>query len=224
MSGDGGGKFVALTDDLHDYVVRIGSREDAALARVRATTAELGGEAVMQVSPDEGALLTVLAKLVGARRAIELGTFTGYSAICIARGLAEGGTLVACELDSDRAATARGNFAAAGVGERIDLRVGPAQETLDALEGEGGEPFDLAFVDADKTGYPDYYESCLRLLRPGGLIVIDNVLRGGDVIDPPADDAGTRAIAALNERIAGDERVDVAMLTVADGVGLARKR
>lgn len=224
MSGDAGGKFVALTPELHDYLVRIGSREDEALVRVRETTAELGSVAQMQISPDQGALMTMLARLVGARRALELGTFTGYSAICIARGLAEDGELVACELDADRAATARGNFAAAGVGGRIDVRVGPAQETLDALEAEGGPAFDLAFVDADKTGYPGYFESCLRLVRPGGLIVVDNVLRGGDVLDPPAGDEGTRAIAELNERIAADERVDVAVLGIADGISLVRKR
>lgn len=220
----GGGKYTALSDELHDYIVAYGAREDAALARVRETTAELGDVAVMQISPDQGALMTMLARLVGAARAIELGTFTGYSAICIARGLAPGGVLVACELDPERAETARANFAAAGVGERIEIRVGPAQATLDAILGEGAEPFDLAFIDADKTGYPGYYESCLELLRPGGLIVLDNVLRDGTVLDPAADDESARAIAELNERIAVDDRVDVAMLAVADGITLARKR
>ena len=143
------------------------------------TRARFPDDAGMQISHDEGQLLTMLARLAGASYAVEVGVFTGYSAICIARGLAEDGELIACELDPERAATARGNFAAAGVGELIDVRVGPAQETLDALEAEAGEPFDIAFIDADKTGYPDYYESCLRLLRPGGLIVVDNVLRDG---------------------------------------------
>jgi predicted O-methyltransferase YrrM len=168
--------------------------------------------------------MTLLTKLLGARRALELGTFTGYSAICVARGLAEGGLLVACELDPDRAAIAATNSAAAGDAERVEMRVGAAGETLEALEEEGGEPFDLAFIDADKEGYPGYYESCLRLLRPGGLIVIDNVLRGGDVLAPEDAGEGTRVIAALNERIAGDERVDVAMLGIADGITLALKR
>jgi predicted O-methyltransferase YrrM len=221
---DAGGKFVALTGDLHNYIVRVGSREDAALAGVRESTEALGDIAVMQISPDQGAFMTLLAKLLGARRALELGTFTGYSAICIARGLAEGGRLIACELDPERAETARGNFAAAGVTERVEVRVGAAQETLDALEAEGGEPFDLAFIDADKEGYPGYYESCLRLLRPGGLIVIDNVLRGGDVLAPAEASEGTRVIAELNERIAGDEQVDLAMLGIADGITLALKR
>jgi len=217
-----GGKFTALTDELHDYVVRHGAREDAALAGVRERTAELGDISVMQISPDQGAFLTLLARLIGARRALELGTFTGYSAICIARGLAEGGELVACELDPERAEAARANFESAGVAERVDVRVGPAAETLEELRG--GEPFDLAFIDADKTGYAGYYEACLDLLRSGGLIVLDNVLRGGEVLSPGGGDEGTRVIAELNERIHADERVEIAMLGVADGITFARKR
>ncbi len=162
--------------------------------------------------------------MIGARRGIELGTFTGYSAICIARGLVADGLLIACEVDAERAETARANFADAGVEERIEIRVGRAAETLASLQAEGAEPFDLAFVDADKVGYPGYYEACLELLRPGGLIVLDNVLRGGDVLAPAADDESARVIADLNERIATDERVDVAMLAVADGITLALKR
>lgn len=211
--------------------MRSGAREDEALRHVRETTAALGDVAEMQISPDQGAFMTLLARMIGAQRALELGTFTGYSAICVARGLTPGGLLVACELDPERAATASANFERAGVAERIEIRVGPAAETLDALIHEGGEPFDLAFIDADKVGYPGYYESCLVLLRPGGLIVIDNVLRGGGVLDPFSTDLersdgdeGTRAIVELNERIAGDERVDIAMLAVADGITLALKR
>ena len=217
-------KFIALTPELHDYVVRHGAREDEALAGVRERTAALGDIAVMQISPDQGALMTMLTRLAGAERALELGTFTGYSAICIARGLAPGGTLFACELDPDRAATAEANFAAAGVADRIEVLLGPAGETLERLIGAGSEPFDLAFIDADKVGYPDYYEACLELLRPGGLIILDNMLRGGDVLDPAPEDESAQVIVALNERIAGDERVDVAMLAVADGITLARKR
>jgi predicted O-methyltransferase YrrM len=224
LSEQSHGKFTRIDDDIYRYVVAHGAREDAALARVRETTAELGDVAVMQVSPDEGALLTMLARLSGARRALELGTFTGYSAICIARGLAGDGKLIACELDEDRAATARGNFAAAGVGDLIDVRVGPAQETLDALEADGAGGFDFVFIDADKTGYAGYYESSLRLLRPGGLIAIDNTLRAGGVLEAEPEDEGTRVVAELNDAIARDERVDVAMLTVADGVTLVRKR
>jgi len=217
-------KFIALTPELHEYVVAHGAREDEALAAVRESTAELGDIAVMQISPDQGALMTMLTGLLGARRALELGTFTGYSAICIARGLASGGGLIACELDPERAATARSNFELAGVAESIELRLGPASETLDGLLAEGGEPFDIAFIDADKTGYPGYYEQCLELLRPGGLIVLDNMLRDGTVLDPEPDDESAKVIAALNDAIEADERVDVAMLAVADGITLARKR
>jgi caffeoyl-CoA O-methyltransferase len=224
LSEQAGGKYTRLDDEIYRYVVAHGAREDAALSRVRETTAELGDVAVMQISPDEGAMLTMLARLLGARRALELGTFTGYSAICIARGLAGGGTLLACEIDEDRAATARGNFAAAGVADRIEVRVGPAQATLDALEDEDAQPFDLVFIDADKTGYGGYYESSLRLLRPGGLIVIDNTLRDGRVLADAPEDEGTRVVGELNDAIARDERVDISMLTVADGVTLVRKR
>ncbi|MFN8112075.1 MAG: class I SAM-dependent methyltransferase [Solirubrobacterales bacterium] len=217
-------KFIALTPELHDYVVRNGAREDAPLAAVRESTAALGDIAVMQISPDQGALMTMLARLTGATRAIELGTFTGYSAICIARGLADGGRLTACELEPERAEAARANFEAAGVADRIDIAVGPASESLARLCGSEAGTYDFAFVDADKTGYPGYYESCLTLLRPGGLIVLDNVLRGGTVLAPAEDDEGGRVIADLNEQIAADDRVDVAMLAVADGITLARKR
>ena len=218
------GKYLTLDDDLYAYVVALGTREDEALTRVRRETAALGDVAVMQISPDQGALLTMLARLLGASRALELGTFTGYSAICIARGLGEGGVLVACELDPERAEAARANFGVAGVEERIEIRVGPALDTLEALAEEGAEPFDLAFIDADKQSYDAYYEHSLALLRPGGLIVIDNTLRGGDVLAEEPENPGTRVVRDLNERIAGDERVDVSMLAVADGITLVRKR
>jgi predicted O-methyltransferase YrrM len=221
---DCGGKFTALTGELHQYIVRHGSREDAALADLRERTAALGSISAMQISPDQGALLKLLTRLTGGNRALELGTFTGYSAICIARGLSRGGTLVACELDSERAEEAKRNFAEAGVEDRIEVRVGPATDTLAELRSEGGEPFDLAFIDADKESYPGYYESCLGLVRTGGLIVIDNTLMGGEVLDPPADREGSKAVAELNARIQADDRVEIAMLGVADGITLAQKR
>lgn len=214
-------KYLDLTDELYGYLVEQGSREDEVLARVREETEALGEVSIMQIAPDQGALMTILTRLTGARRAIEIGTFTGYSAICIARGLPEGGLLVASELDAGRARTAEANFELAGVSERIDLRVGPADETLDSLSGSG--PFDLAFIDADKTGYPRYYEGCLRLLREGGLILLDNVLQGGRVLEPGEEESAI-AIDGLNRRIREDERVDVAMIGVADGITLARKR
>jgi predicted O-methyltransferase YrrM len=218
------GKYLRLDDQIYAYVVALGAREDEALARIRRETAELGDIAVMQISPDQGALMTMLARLIGARRAIELGTFTGYSAVCIARGLGAGGVLVACELDPERAETARANLELAGVGDVVEIRVGPALDTLSALADDGSEPFDLAFIDADKEGYDAYYEHCLGLLRPGGVIVVDNVLRGGDVLAEDPGNAGTRVVRELNERIAADDRVDITMLTIADGITLARKR
>ncbi len=216
-------KFTELNDRLHDYIVERGAREDPALAAVREETAALGEIAVMQIAPDQGALMTMLARLLGAERAIEVGTFTGYSAICIARGLREGGRLVCCELEPERAEAAQRNFERAGVAERIEVRVGPAGETLEALEAEAGEPFDLAFIDADKTGYDGYYERCLRLLRPGGLIVLDNVLQDGRVLDPGENESAL-AIDALNAKVRDDERVEIAMVGVADGLTLALKK
>lgn len=216
-------RYTPLTPELYEYVVRHGAREDEALREVRERTAALGDISVMQISPEQGAFLTLLARVLGARGAIELGTFTGYSAICIARGLTDGGRLIACELDPDRAATAEENFAMAGVGERIEMRVGPALETLTDLVASPAEPLDLAFVDADKDNNFAYFEACLELLRPGGLVVVDNVLRDGLVLDPGAD-ATAAAVAEFNERVHADERVDIAMITVADGITLARKR
>ena len=216
-------RFTPLTDELHDYMVARGAREDGALAQVREETAALGDVAIMQIAPDQGALMTLLTRMLGARRALEIGTFTGYSAICIARGLDTDGLLVACELDPERARNATENFALAGVADRVDLRVGPASETLAELEAEGAEPFDLAFIDADKVGYADYYESCLELVRPGGLIILDNVLQDGRVLDPEGDESA-EAIDRLNAKIRDDERVEIAMIGVADGLTLALKR
>jgi caffeoyl-CoA O-methyltransferase len=215
-------KFTALDEELHAYLVERGARQDDLLARLAAETAELGDIAVMQIAPEQGALLTLLVRAIGARRAIELGTFTGYSAICIARGLPAEGRLVACELREDYAATARRWFAEAGVGQRIDLRVGAALDTLRSLPAD--DRFDFAFIDADKERYIDYYELCLARLRPGGLMMIDNTLMGGRVLDPDADDSNARTAAELNERIAEDERVDAVMLGIADGVTVTLKR
>jgi caffeoyl-CoA O-methyltransferase len=220
-------KFTALTDELHDYLVDHGARQDAVLRRVQEETAAMGDIAVMQIAPDQGAFMTLLAKLVAATEAIELGTFTGYSGICLARGLAPGGRLICCELSEEYAKIAARNFEAAGVADRIEIRIGPALETLRALPDRSA--FDLAFIDADKTGYPAYYEECLARLRTGGLIVIDNVLSAGRVVvEPEALDpdsvAAVAAVRELNERVAEDERVDVAMVGIADGLTLARKR
>ncbi len=215
-------KFIALTPELYGYVVEHGARQDDVLRRLAAETEELGDIAIMQIAPEQGAFMTLLVRAMGARRALELGTFTGYSAICIARGLAEGGELVTCDLNGDWTQVARRYFEEAGVAERIDLRLGPALDTIRQLPVD--DPFDFAFIDADKAEYPDYYEECLRLLRPGGLIMLDNVLRGGEVLNGASDDPRTLATREVNDRAIADERVEVAMLGVSDGITLALKR
>ena len=215
-------KYVTLTPELYAYVVEHGAREDDVLRRLRAETEELGDIAIMQISPEQGAFMAVLVKAMAGRRALELGTFTGYSAICVARGLADGGQLVTCDLSGDWTKIARRYFEEARVADRIDLRLGPALETLRGMTDEG--QFDFVFIDADKSEYPDYYEECLRLLRPGGLIMLDNVLRSGTVLDETDDDPRSVATREVNERAIADERVDVAMLGVADGITLALKR
>jgi predicted O-methyltransferase YrrM len=215
-------KYIALTPELYEYVVEHGARQDDVLGRLAEETRELGEIAIMQIAPEQGAFMTVLVRAMGAQRALELGTFTGYSAICVARGLGEGGTLVTCDISGEWTEVARRYFEEAGVADRIDLRLGPALETLRAMPAD--EPFDFAFIDADKTEYPDYYEECLRLLRPGGLMMLDNVLRGGGVLDAGDDDPRTVATRDVNDRAIADERVDVAMLGVADGLTLAVKR
>jgi caffeoyl-CoA O-methyltransferase len=217
-----GDKFTALTPELYRYLVEHGAREDELLRRLAAETAELGGIAIMQIATEQGAFMNLLVRAIGARRALELGTFTGYSAICIARGLPDDGVLVTCDVNDEWVGIARRYFEQAGLTERIDLRLGPAIETLRAMPAD--EPFDFAFIDADKVGYPDYYEETLRLLRPGGLAMLDNMLRGGRVVDPDPADEGDRAVMELNRRILADERVEMAMLGVSDGVTLVLKR
>jgi caffeoyl-CoA O-methyltransferase len=216
-------KFTSLNDDLHQYLVDHGSRQDDVLRRLAEETATLGEEvAVMQIAADQGALITLLVRAIGARRALELGTFTGYSSICIARGLPEDGRLLTCDVSEQWAGIARRYFQEARVAERIELRLGPALDTLRSLPAD--ESFDFAFIDADKRGYLDYYEESLARLRRGGLIMIDNILRKGDVLDSSDDSPSNLAVRELNERLATDERVDVAMVGVADGITLALKR
>ena len=213
-------KFTALTPELHRYIVEHGARRDEALRAVEDEADAMGDIAVMQSAPDQAALITLLVKAIGARRAIEVGTFNGYGAIAIARGLPADGELVCCELSEEYAEISRKNLEAAGLADRSEVRVGPALETLRSLEGE----FDFAYIDADKPGYDDYYEECLALLRAGGMIMLDNVLLDGRVLDPPEGDDSAAAMVALNDKLAADERIDVAMLGIADGVTLALKR
>jgi caffeoyl-CoA O-methyltransferase len=191
-------------------------RELAAETRAKYSS----GDAGMQISHDEGAMLTLLVQLTGVTNAVEIGTFTGYSSICIARGLRPGGRLLACDVSDEWTSIARAYWAKAGLDDRIDLRLAPALDTVRALPDQ--PEIDFVFLDADKTGYPDYYEAIVPRLRPGGLLVIDNVLRGGEVLHPR--DPSSQAVATLNDRIVTDDRVESVMLPVRDGVTLVRKR
>ena len=216
-------KTIGLSDELEAYVVAVGAREPEVLARLRAETAAIP-EHGMQVAPEEGAFLALLVELIGARRCLEIGTFTGYSSLAVALALPDDGLLTCCDVSEEWTAVARRYWDEAGVAGKIDLRVAPALETLDGLLEDGASGYDFAFVDADKTGYDAYYDRLLRLVRPGGLIAFDNTLWGGRVLEPDPDDADTRAIQALNARLAGDERVSLSLLPIADGVTLARLR
>jgi caffeoyl-CoA O-methyltransferase len=215
-------KSFFLSPDVHAYLVAHGTPPDRILEELAEETRKVGPLAVMQVAPEQGALLTFLTRLIGARRAIEVGTFTGYSSLCIARGLPPGGELLCCDVSEEWTAVARRFWEKAGVVDKIELRIAPAAETLRALPVR--EDWDLAFIDADKPGYPVYYEEILRRLRPGGLILVDNVLWMGRVADRSADDPATNAIRAFNDLVARDERVDRVMISVSDGLTLVRKR
>ena len=216
-------RALPVTAELIDYAVSHGTWPvDAVLADLRAETAALGVVAGMQVGPDQGQLLTLLARLVGARKAVEVGTFTGYSSTCIARGLAEGGTLLCCDVNEDWTALARRAWQRAGLADRIELRIAPAVDTLRALPPTAD--VDLVFIDADKPGYLDYWEEMVPRVRPGGLLLVDNVLWSGTIVDPAVDDANTSALRAFNDRVAGDDRVEAVVLPAFDGLTLARRR
>jgi predicted O-methyltransferase YrrM len=217
-------KTIGISEELAAYVVEYGTREPDVLARLREETEALPQHR-MQIPPEQGAFLAILVELMGARRCIEVGTFTGYSSTAVALALPTDGRLICCDVSEEWTSVARKYWAEAGVGDKIDLRIGPAAETLDQLLEAGEEgAFDLAFVDADKSGYDGYYERLLRLVRPGGLIAFDNTLWGGAVLDQDTDDEDTRAIQALNAKLAGDERISICLLPVADGLTLARRR
>jgi caffeoyl-CoA O-methyltransferase len=208
---------------VNDYLVRHCSGADRLLGELTTATREATGAAAgMQISADEGAFLTLLTQLTGARHAVEVGVFTGYSSICIARGLADGGRLLACDTSAEWTAIARPYWQRAGVADRIDLKIGPAIETLRALPAE--PRIDIAFIDADKSSYPAYYEEIVSRLRPGGLVTLDNVFLGGRTLDPAYQEEHHQVMRRLNDRITADERVDSVMLPVRDGVTIARKR
>jgi caffeoyl-CoA O-methyltransferase len=213
-----------LPDAVEQYVCDFITRETPLQRRLRAETAVMPG-AQMQIGPDQGAFLAMLVRLIGARRALEIGTYTGYSSLAVAAALPADGRLIACDVSEEWTRVARRYWEEAGLAERIELRIGPAAEALTAIRRESGVgSFDFAFIDADKTGYDNYYEACLELVRPGGLIALDNMLWDGDVVYPGVRDAQTEALRALNVKIRDDPRVEACLLTVGDGVMLARKR
>jgi len=213
-----------LPEAVERYVAQDIARETAVQKKLRAETARLR-QAGMQIGADQGALLALLVRLIGAKSAIEIGTFTGYSALAVAAALPPGGKIVCCDINEEWTAIARRYWNEAGVADRIDLRLAPALQTLAALREEhGAGAFDFAFIDADKSSYDAYYESCLVLIRQGGLIALDNMLWSGDVADSRIHNPDTDALRALNAKIRDDARVDACLLTVGDGVMLALKR
>jgi len=217
-------RFLPMDERLYRYVLDHSAREPGVLAELREETAKLA-QAGMQIGPDQGQFMALLAKLAGARRAIEVGVFTGYSSLAVALALPPDGKIVACDKSEEWTAIARRFWKKAGVESKIDLRLGDAVATLDALLAEGGAGrYDFAFIDADKGNYLAYYERCLQLLRAGGLIVVDNTLWSGDVANASNTKPDTVSLRAFNERLHRDERVDLALLAVGDGITLARKR
>lgn len=216
-------RTLQVDDLLYQYLIDQSIREHPAQAALRAATAS-HRHAGMQISPEQGQFMALLVKLVGVRRAIEIGVFTGYSALTVALALPDDGRLLACDISDEYTRVGRPYWQQAGVAHKIDLRLAPALETLDAqlAAGAAGQ-FDFAFIDADKTGYDAYYERCLQLLRPGGLIAIDNTLWSGSVARP-ATDADTLALQQLNTKLRDDQRVDLSLLPIGDGLTLARRR
>lgn len=213
-----------ITDALYEYALAVGLREPELFRALRAETGRLV-DAGMQIAPEQGPLLAMLVRLLGAKSCLELGTFTGYSSLWVADALPPDGKLICCDVSEEYTAVARKYWALTGLAAKIDLRLGPALGALDALLAGGlAGHVDFAFIDADKKGYDAYYEACLKLLRPGGLVVIDNTLWDGRVADPQANDPDTVAIRTLNTKLHADERVSLSFLPLADGLTLALKR
>lgn len=210
-----------LSPELFDYVVAHGSTPDAVQAALIAETKALGDPAGLQISPDEGAFLTLFTQIIGARRAIEVGTFTGYSALCITRGMGPEGRMTCCDVSEEWTSIARKHWEKDGISDRIELKIGPGVETLRSLPQE--PVYDLAFIDADKPSYPEYWEELVPRVKPGGVILVDNALLHGGVIEANRS-GGSAAVDALNSRAIADDRVDAALITIADGIMMARKR
>ncbi|MBV9541596.1 MAG: class I SAM-dependent methyltransferase [Alphaproteobacteria bacterium] len=217
------GRFVKATDALMTYLSQTGAREAPAQVKCREETAKMPN-AMMQIAPEQGAFLQVLVKLTNAKKYVEVGTFTGYSALSVALAMPADGKIVCLDVNKEFTDRARGYWKDADVAGKIDLRLGPGLDALDKMIAGGEGPFDMAFIDADKSNYDGYYERCLKLLRPGGVIALDNMLWSGTVADPTVTDADTSALRALNAKIQKDSRVDMALATIGDGVMLAVKR
>lgn len=213
-----------LDDDLYRYLLDVSLRETPLLKRLRDETAQLAN-AQWQIAPEQGQFMALLVRLTGARRIIEVGTFTGYSALCMAQAMPDDGRMICCDIPGDYNATAERYWREAGLAERIEQRLAPALDSLAALEAEGrAGSFELIFIDADKANYPAYFEHALRLLRQGGLILFDNTLWSGRVLEQNPDSADTRAIQALNRMLKDDARIDLSLLPLGDGLSLCRKR
>lgn len=212
-----------LSDNVYEYLLDHSLREPALLAELRRETSELE-MSIMQISPEQGQFMALLTKLLGVKRAIEVGVFTGYSSLSVAMAMPTDGELIVCDMSEEWTSMARRYWEKAGVANKVTLKIAPALKTLKALlaEGQAGK-FDFAFIDADKTNYKNYYECCLELIRPGGVIAIDNVLWGGAVADMSDDSEDTRAIRELNDHIHKDDRVDMSLLPIGDGLTLARR-
>jgi caffeoyl-CoA O-methyltransferase len=217
-------RTLALTDTVHQYLLTGTLREHPALARLRQETME-HPMSRMQIAPEQGQFMQLLAELIGARRALEIGVFTGYSAACVAMVLPADGKLVACDVSEEWTSIGRRYWKELGVDDKVELHLRPALETLDELSNNGANgSFDFAFIDADKTNYDAYYERALLLLRQGGLVAIDNTLWSGDVANPSNQEPDTVAIRTLNEKVRADERVTMSLVPIGDGLMLARKR
>ena len=217
-------RSISLTDSLYEYLLSVSLREPDLLLKLREETAA-DPSARMQISPEQGQFMGLLARLMGARRCLEIGVFTGYSSLAIALALPDDGRIVACDVSEKWTSVARRYWAVAGVAHKIDLRLATAMETLDRLIADGKSgTFDFAFIDADKENYVGYYERALQLLRPGGLVVADNTLWSGRVADPENAEADTVALRHFNDLLHGDPRVDLSLVPIGDGLSLARKR
>jgi caffeoyl-CoA O-methyltransferase len=212
-----------LSQELDDYLVAHSTPPDQVLTDLAAETARrYPGQAGMQIGPEQGTFMTLLARLAGARSAIEVGTFTGYSSICLARGLPDDGRLICCDISEEWTSVARRYWQRAGLADRIELRLGPALDSLRALPA--GPAFDLAFIDADKAGYVSYWDEIVPRIRAGGVILVDNTLFHGQVVDPGSTDANAAGIRAFNSRAIADDRVELVLLPIGDGLTLARKK